>query len=472
MSKIFPMTSSIFSPPALKRSVQEALRNWHKNTPTHLLEELALVQARRTEAPHETTGIALRRMTNEVLLAALEALEKQDATGARLLRSRYLEQKSILQTAFTFNLSPDQVKKSQAQGILKLTEILWDQEERWAEEQARLFEIHLPPPTFTRLFGMDTAFETLFAPLCAPTSPWLITLVGMGGLGKTALAHTLAQHLARVYGPEHVRWVQAVGEGVAPAQMFASLMTRLADSLGVAEGTPLARAQQVRYRLKQIPHVIVIDNLETEAETSYLLEQLHGMANPSKFLLTTRSFPAPQAGMLTHRMAELSLEEASAFLRYHSQEVGLGTLAITEAADAAAIYTLTGGNPLALKLVTGLVALFPLGQVLTDLAQSRAGKVEDLYRHIYWKAWRGLTEDAQSLLEAMPLVALSGTLPTHLKVLSGLPEDKLWPALQALVTRSLVEVYGTTTERRYGIHALTRTFLQTEIIHWPPHDPA
>ncbi|GAB4580222.1 MAG: hypothetical protein Fur0022_29610 [Anaerolineales bacterium] len=461
------MKPALSSPQMLKSLVLNALRNWHKDTSAYLLEELTAVQVRRAETPHETSHTALRRLTNEVLLGALEALEKQNGPGARLLRTRFLDQVSVAKSAFTFNWSMDQVKKNQAQAISQMAEILWAQEQRLEEERTRLFEIHLPPPTYTRLFGVTQMIARLHPALVTPASPWLVVLVGMGGLGKTALAHTLARRLAKDYGADYVRWVEAAGEGTTPAQTFSNMMIRLADVLGVADGPPPEREKQVRYRLKHTPHLIVIDNLETAADTSYLLEQLHGMAHPSKFLVTTRSFPAPQAGMATYHLSELTQDDATQFLHYHSLEVGLAHLAITQPEDAQRIYEVTGGNPLALKLVTGLVALFPLPQVLADLKQSRPGKIEDLYRHIFWKAWQALPEDAQTLLRAMPLTGASGTLPAHLQGVSGLTENQLWPAIQALVTRSLLEVYGTASTRRYGIHALTRTFLHTEIIHWP-----
>jgi hypothetical protein len=130
----------------------------------------------------------------------------------------------------------------------------------------------------------------------------------------------------------------------------------LADELEIMDGTPPVRIQQVRHFLKQTSHLIIIDNLETEVETSYLLEQLQGMANPSKFLLTTRSHPPPQTSVYTHRLAELPLADAKDLLRHHSESLGLKNFAVSNPADAQAIYALTGGNPLALKLVTGLIS--------------------------------------------------------------------------------------------------------------------
>jgi hypothetical protein len=132
----------------------------------------------------------------------------------------------------------------------------------------------------------------------------------------------------------------------------------------------------------------------------------------------------------------------------------------------AVIHGLTGGNPLAIKLVVSLAAVLSLPQVLKDLMRSRPGPVEEMYRHIYLAAWQTLSPPARCLLQAMPLVAESGGQPEQLQAISRLSNQELWPAISELASRSLLEVRGTVWERRYGIHRLTQTFLCTEIIDW------
>ncbi len=73
----------------------------------------------------------------------------------------------------------------------------------------------------------------------------------------------------------------------------------------------------------------------------------------------------------------------------------------------------------------------------------------------------------QALLQAMPLVSGAGATADYLQEISGLSAGQLWPAIQELRKRSLLEVRGDIREKRYGIHRLTETFLRTEIIHWP-----
>lgn len=463
---------------AFQSCVQRALRSWHRHEPENLLDFLALVRVRRTSSAGGQSPGSLRLKTNEVLLTALEELEKQNDLGAQLLRTRYLEKTPVLKATYKFHISRDRLMKVQREAIVQLAEILLRQELALREEEVRLFESHLPPPTYTELFGVQKTANRLAETLLSPSPPWIVALVGMGGLGKTALAHYLSRLVVHDFGPEQIRWIrveagQTVALNLPPERFFEALINELANQLGIPLAPPASRMQQTRYWLKRTPHLIVIDNLEAEEETAYLLEQLPGYAGPSRFLLTSRSLPSGQGSVYVHHLAELPFEAAAALLRHHSQVVGLGPLAISRPEDVEAVIAVTGGNPLALKLVVGLTALVPLSRVLSDLSHEPSRRVEEMYRHIYQAAWHSLSPDAQTLLLAMPLVADYGAEPDHLQEISQLPPPRFWTALQTLISRSLVEVQGNTTRRRYGLHPLTKTFLQSEIIHWPAfHEPS
>ena len=166
-------------------------------------------------------------------------------------------------------------------------------------------------------------------------------------------------------------------------------------------------------------------------------------------------------------MEELPFSDAAALIRHHAATIGLIELAEGEDSDIQGIYDVAGGNPLALKLIVSLALVLPYDQILTDLAESHPGPIEDLYQFIYLESWRSLSANAQALLQAMPLVAVTGALVDQMMAISGLKEEEFWSTVRELVSRSLLEVRGTIHKRRYGIHRLTETFLHTEIIHWP-----
>jgi hypothetical protein len=145
-----------------------------------------------------------------------------------------------------------------------------------------------------------------------------------------------------------------------------------------------------------------------------------------------------------------------------------GVTEITQASDEqlAPLFETLGGNPLALKLAVALLEIMSLPAILSDMRFGRTQSTIDMYKHIYWKAWNALSSEAQSLLEAMPLMGDAGGTQEQLQAITELSDARLWQALQELTTRSLLELRGTVWERRYGIHRLTETFLNTEIIGW------
>jgi hypothetical protein len=302
----------------------------------------------------------------------------------------------------------------------------------------------------------------------------VLIIAGIGGIGKTALADAVTRGIIQYFQFPEVLWLrlnlQPTNNQYQPdiftaEDLMATLALHLCPHMP-PETSPRQRNFQIRQLLKTTPHFIVIDNVETKIETA-VLDLLVDLANPGKFLLTSRTQPPQHSGVYGYRLTELKAIEVSQFVRYHAQEVGLTEIANAKEEDIQLIYDVVGGNPLALKLVVSLASVLPLAQILDDLTQVNIAQVETLYRHIYWQAWQTLHEESQLLLMAMPLTTDMGSQPDHLMMISSLEEKSFWTAVSELTARSLLEVRGTTRDRYYGIHRLTESFLKTEIIHWP-----
>jgi hypothetical protein len=298
--------------------------------------------------------------------------------------------------------------------------------------------------------------------------------MGIGGIGKTSLADWVIRAILPTLHYQQAAWVRVDHEPMSgqilPAeQAFAQVMRDLSAQLWPEGGgsDPLPQQLQRLHRAcQEQPHLIVIDNLETEAQISHFAEQLAPMVKPSRFLFTSRARPVGTTAVYSHTLHELPFADAEALVRYQAGAMGLMELAEAETAVIQAIYNISGGNPLALKLVVSLADALPLPQILADLTRTQLGPVEELYRHIYWQAWHSLSPNAQSLLQAMPLAAAAGALPEQMQRMSGLESDAFWTAVHELSTRSLLEIQGNIHARRYSIHRLTETFLRTEIVHW------
>lgn len=458
-------------------AVRKALSSWDKQNadPETLLNYLLSVQGEQEALNAGGNPALLRAATNQVLKDAVKDLEKQNARSAKVLKHRFMEKRAIQEVAHMMNFSTHQISRMQRDGIEQLVEILQGREQDIKRERAQSLESLLPPPTFTRLFGVDDLCESLLAHLTTLGPPWVVVLVGMGGLGKTAVANYTARLLIRQLAYTHVVWIKATpphtmsGQPILPSLTYEKIVHELVTYLFPGATAPLTlteREVKVRHALKSQTYLVVIDNLEAAEDTAFLLNHLHELANPSKFILTTRTRAAKQAAVLDVPLDELSFADSAALMRHHAAESGVTAVAEATDADLEKIYIQTGGNPFAIKIVVNLLDVLPLNRLLDGLTRNHPGEVMKMYRHIFWQTWQTLSENGRKLLQSMPL-ALEPADVDYLLTISGLSEAEIWPAIEELRQRSLLEIEGGLHEKRYGIHRLTDTFLRTEIIHFP-----
>ena len=454
----------------LRTAVPKALRAWGNltGTPEDLLASLLVVQQAQANADGHSSA---RLITNQILFEGIQQLQKQDPTGAKILSLRFMDGETVLMVASKLNLSEDQVKRQQREAIGQLSQLIWEQETAVRAQRAHQLQSQLMPADYSQLFGLDQREEQLLAQLQPGNAPWVIAIVGLGGIGKTALADHAARQIIAQFAYERVVWLQVTpAQNRPPSETLDNLLAQLAQKL-CPDLSPQAAVQQrnsqLRQTLKSAPYLVVVDNLEREADVAFMAGVLHDLANPGKFLLTSRVRLPAAATALSLTLAELSSADTIALIRHQAHIVGLPGLAAAPDDDLAKIYEVTGGNPLAVKLVVGLTAVYPLPRLLTDLKEAKTREIEQLYRRIYWQVWRSLSPPGQTLLEMMPMAAGMGATPEQLQAMSGLDESALWTAIGELVNRSLLEVRGTAWERRYTIHRLTESFLFTEIIRWP-----
>jgi transcriptional regulator with XRE-family HTH domain len=353
---------------------------------------------------------------------------------------------------------------------------------------AAQLSLELPPPpkpktNFKRLimppqeilFGIDLQQRQLSDQLNKDDEPWLIAIDGIGGIGKTALANAMVHETLPAGRFYDAAWLSAKQEEFRPNPRVQkinqpaldrdTLVDTILEQLGdrrLLVSSSNAKLDGLINLLRGHPYLIVIDNLETIADYQALLPVLRKLANPSKFLLTSRHNLRAHSDVFCLNLTELSWNDTFAFLMHEAEVRGISILAEASEVQLESIYRVVGGNPLALKLVVGQIGFLPLSEVLRNLEHVRDKEIDDLYCYIYWQAWRNLDAASQKALLAMPL-AQGGTL-NQLRIVSRLEMDKLNQALKRLIIRSLVEVQGSIEQRRYHIHRLTETFLLTEIV--------
>ena len=461
------MTQSIEMPQDFPKRVHEALRAWHNRQTRGVLDDLFL--AHQLQAVHEGTA---RLITNQIVADGLEQLKQSDADAAKLLERRFLDREKAFAVANSLNLGEDVVYQRQRIAIVQLAQAIWAQETEKLALRVHQIEDRLEPPTYRRLFGVEERIADVRASLTTNAEPWIVALEGMGGVGKTSLADSLARKMARETHFHEIGWVSArrrlfrLSGNVElldnrPDLTMAEVTDRLVDQFGLNE---LARQPDAEKRaglkefFKTHPCLVIVDNLETVADYQTLVSQLDDLANPTKFLLTTRYSLRNESGVYILTVRDLSRQDAFAMMDYEARSRGLLELAEAPEADLALIYEVTGGNPLAIKLTVGQIHSLSLSTVLTRFGAARGTAVGELLSFIYADAWKSLDVDSRQVLRAMLLTPGGGELE-QVAAATELSVEVTANCLHRLAGFSLVDVTGGLKERRYALHQLTRAFV-------------
>jgi hypothetical protein len=233
--------------------------------------------------------------------------------------------------------------------------------------------------------------------------------------------------------------------------------------------TPQSTLAFLRQRLKTLPHLVTVDNLETVLDPQVLLPVLHTLAGPSKFIITTRRRLIAESNVFLHDVPELCETDALALLRSAAREHSLPALAACPDSELLPIYRAVGGNPLALLLVLGQAHLRPLHAIVAGLgglgsAAGGTGAMETLFGYVYGQAWEGLCECERSVLLHIAAAKTSSldteTIEPICRSICGCSPEATAGVLQRLIQANLVYTVSDLDHCHYRLHSLTRAFLQ------------
>jgi DNA polymerase III delta prime subunit len=457
--------------------VQDALKYYSESGTDSPFSDLFLFRQIRGNRTNSS-----RQITNDILRDLVAEADEKEPKLGYVLRERFIEGKAMYMVARQLDLSEATAFRRQKDAIAFLAQLLYNREVAARSNLLDRFMVRLEPSTNTRLFGVDDHLQTVYRHLLDRNEPWLILLAGMGGIGKTTLADALIRHAINHYSFDEYAWVSArrerfsLGGEIRPMGGNSFTAKALLEQLGrqiLPAGTlsvPFNQVQalaQIKAHLNVHPGLIVVDNLETIQDVETLLPTLETLANPSKFLLTSRTMLDHSARVFTYPIPPLAQADALDLVRYEAKSRNLAELAGADAPSLRPIYETVGGNPLALRLVVGQATLHSLAVVLSALKGARGRSVEHLYTFIYRQAWDNLDEAARMAFLSMPLVPTEGGDLDFIGVASALAPDAVMDALARLVRLNLVDHRRSTLDKsRYTIHPLTRSFLEEQVAKW------
>ena len=342
----------------------------------------------------------------------------------------------------------------------------------------------LPGRSYRELVGRDARIGEIMAALRDPAGKWIIAIDGMGGIGKTALAREVADRCLSERLFEVAVWESAPREEFtgwdrrkgAGTLTFETALDAIARQLGVLDVPRLKGAEKearVRALLRSQRVLVVLDNLETAKEPqNEIARRLRPLLDPSKALLTSRHRFA--GDLYAIHLEGLDEDGALRFIRQEAEEKGISRVAKAQPEELKKIAQVTGGSPLALKLIVGQLDRLPMDVVLGQLREVRMPEGETaeddyvrFYKFIFFPSWRLLSDDGKKLLISMAHFApnVGGTYEA-VKATSDLPDAALRRSIDELWRLSFLEVGESPTlkQMRYYLHALTQYFVLSDIV--------
>lgn len=317
------------------------------------------------------------------------------------------------------------------------------------------------PPDIADFSGRGSALEWLHERLVADpaTAVSLVSIEGMGGVGKTRLAIHFAHRLlaAGEYADQQL-YVDLHGHADEPPADPAAVLASFLHLLGVpgeqVPADPAARAALYRDRLSGTRALVLLDNAASEEQVRPLLP-----AGPGNLVLVTSRRALALDGAHTLPLEAFTPEEATGFL---ARVVGAGRVDADPAA-AAQVVQRCGRLPLAVALVARRLQARPtwtLAEVAGRLADTRH-RLDELAAGtrrlgaVFDLSYEALRPDAQYLFRLLGLhpgddftadsvAALADTSPGHTR-----------RTLDHLVDENLVTV---SPADHYRLHDLLRDY--------------
>ena len=460
--------------------VLEALRLWHGHEKAawplaamRLRTSVRHNQEQTEQPPSRLTTADIATQNRAILNQGLAALQVIAPEAEVLLRQRFEHRQDVLAVANKLNISESSLYYRQRQAVAQLTDILNKLEDEASAEWQETMLNRLPVPSYTKLVGTDTLQERLLDALLNRQAHFIVAIEGLGGLGKTALTDQTMRDLTKTTYFDEIAWVTAkqthlssLGrlqiESSRPALTFPMLIDQLAVqfALDTDSISHLQRQRLVKRYLQEQYCLVVVDNLETAADYRSLLPELRKWQNPSKFVITSRLRLLDEPGIFSLALTELSMTAAFELIRLEAQQAGFTSLAMANEAELKQIYDVVGGNPLALKLITGQLRFHSLDRVLARFGPGRqTDSPAGLFEYIYREIWETLGDDSKMALLTLTQAGESGFTFEHLTAVSGLSDERANTALEELILLSLVNLGGNLHQKRYHLHRLTEVFL-------------
>ncbi|MCO4745924.1 MAG: tetratricopeptide repeat protein [Proteobacteria bacterium] len=290
--------------------------------------------------------------------------------------------------------------------------------------------------------------------------PGLVTLKGLGGLGKTRLARRAARQWRELMDGE--AWFADLSSCTSPVQVLRSVADAL--GIGLSGEEEAAQVQQVGWALDGRGDVVlVLDNFEQVQGAGGLITTWRALAPQLRVLVTSRE-PLRLAGEHVVHLEPLSVDEGVALLidraRARGQRIE-GDPGLPELARRLDCI------PLALELAAGRLGLFGVSEIIDRLDErlkllrakhSSSARQSTLRGALDW-SWDLLSEAERNAFAQCSVFVDGFTVEAAEAVLDT---GELWAldVVESLLDRSLLHQRS---DGRLGMYESTRLYARERL---------
>ncbi len=300
----------------------------------------------------------------------------------------------------------------------------------------------------------------------------LVSVDGIGGIGKTALALEVVYECLQASQAKEPTNEIATFDGFiwTTAKDRELNLNDLLDTIALTLEYPGLVQKQTKEKLNAVdkllrsqPYLLIVDNYEniTDENVRGFLVRL---SEPSRVLITSRERNLTEAWMIS--LEDLPETDALTLIRNEGRRLGLMAVVNVDTEVLKRLYQATGGTPLAIKWAVGQIK--QKGQSLDSVLMALQEAQGDIFEDLFARSWLFLPDEAQRVLMLMPIF-VTPVPRDAIETAADIHSLELEDAIGQLVEMSLLEVsdHLEIKKRRYHVHPLVRSFARTQLDQQP-----
>ena len=330
---------------------------------------------------------------------------------------------------------------------------------------------NLPAASCTSFIGREEEITRLLKFLSPKHGARLISVDGIGGVGKTTLvleaayrclyASDNSEAFLNVPTFDAIIFTSAKQYYLAPFGLLPSLaprrtlhdifrqIARMLDELDITGVSFEEQLDLIKDALSRQSTLLIVDNLETVENQQDVLAFLYELPPTVKAVITTRE----QILFVPVRLTSMPEEDGLCLIQHEAQEKGVSL----NHKDSQALYKVTGGVPVAISYAVGQLANgYPIKEVLQGVSQSTG----DVARFCFDSSVKPLKgQSAHKLLMALALFPMPALQDALVQIAVPEANNTTNSDLARLRELSLVRQEN----NRYSMLPLTREYALAEL---------